>query len=148
MERNFMAKKDNDGLFNDFFNQMKKVKLSPDRQNLKPVDPSLTFEQYLAIAIKEGEALLAAEEKAKAKSSVKPEPLAQPSAKLQEALAKMSDNPYVRARIEILNKMGPTARSVIEKMEKGDIPKDGRYDTFCKAINARGEQIYLSSKKN
>jgi len=136
-----MAKKDNDGLFNDFFNQMKKVKLSPDRQNLKPVDPSLTFEQYLAIAIKEGEALLAAEEKTKPKSSVKPEPLAQPSAKLQDALAKMSDNPYVRARIEILNKMGPIARSVIEKMEKGTLAKDARYDTFCKAVTLKGDQL-------
>lgn len=135
-----MAKTDNSSPFGDFFK--KKIKLDSSRQNLKPVDPSLSFEQHLAQAIKEGEALLAAEEKAKAKDSVKkPESFAQPSAKLQDALAKMSDNPYVRARIEILNKMGPIARSVIEKMEKGTLAKDDRYDKFCKAVTTRGDQI-------
>lgn len=135
-----MAKSDTSSPFGDFFKK-KKIQLSPDRQNLKPVDPSLTFEQYLAIAIKEGEALLAAEEKTKPKNSVKPAGSVKPSPALEDALAKMSDNPYVRARVEILTKMGPTARSVIEKMEKGELSKDDRYDKFCKAVTVRGDQI-------
>jgi hypothetical protein len=139
MERNYMAKSDPSNTFGDF---SKKIKLDPSRQNLKPRPSGLTDEEYLTLAIKEGEELLAAE----AKNSVKkPEPFAQPSAKLQDALAKMSDNPYVRARIELLNKMGAIARSVIEKMEKGELPKDDRYDKFCKQVAIRGDQI---SSKN
>ena len=64
-----------------------------------------------------------------------------PSPALEDALAKMSDNPYIRARVEILKKMGAIARSVIEKMEKGELPKDDRYDKFCKAVAVRGDQI-------
>ncbi len=127
--------------FDDYMSKLKKVKLDPSRKNLKPVDPSLTFEQYLAIAIKEGEELLALEEKAK-KPSVKPAPKS--TAALEDALGKMSDNPYVRARIQVLQKMKPEARSVIEKMEKGTLPKDSRYDTFCKDVGILGDQ--LSSK--
>ena len=133
-----MAKSDPSNTFGDF---SKKIKLDPSRQNLKPIDPSLSFEQYLAIAIKEGEALLAAEEKTKAKGSVKPEPFKQASPALEDALAKMSDNPYIRARTEILRKMTPEARSVIEQMEKGTKAKDTRYDTFCKAVTIRGDQL-------
>ena len=141
MERNYMAKSDPSNTFGDF---SKKIKLDPRRQNLKPVDPSLTFEQYLTIAIKEGNALLEAEAKAQPK---KPATAPQPSPVLEDALAKMSDNPYIRARHEVLTKMSPAARSVIEKIEKGELPKDSRYDTFCKAVSARGEQIYLASQK-
>jgi hypothetical protein len=131
--------------FDDYMSKLKKVKLDPSRKNLKPVDPSLTFEQYLAIAIKEGEELLAAEEKAKA-PSVKSTP--KTTAALEDALGKMSDNPYVRARIQVLQRMKPEARSVIENMEKGTLDKDTRYDTFCKAVNVLGEKFYLEQDKN
>ena len=124
--------------FGDFAN---KIKLPKDRQNLKPVNQSLTPDQYLCQALQEGYALLEAE----GSGSVKPKASVKPSPILEDALAKMSTNPYVRARIEILNKMTPIARSVIEKMEKGVLPKDIRYDTFCKAVSIKGEQIYLSS---
>jgi hypothetical protein len=127
--------------FGDYNEKLQKVKLDPTRQNLKPVDPSLTFEQYLAIAIKEGEELLAAEEKNSVK---KPESFAQPKEKLQDTLGKMSDNPYIRARTQILTKMTPKARSVIEDMEKGSVKKDARYDTFVKQVTILGDK--LSSK--
>ena len=124
--------------YDEYMDKLKKVKLDPSRKNLKPVDPKLTFEQYLVQCIKEGEELLAAEEKAK--PSVKPTP-AQSKKVLDDALGKMSDNPYVCARIQILTKMKPEARSVIEKMEKGTLPKDSRYDQFCKEIGKLGDKL-------
>jgi len=129
-----MAKSDPINKFGDF---SKKIKLSKDRQNLKPVNPKLSFEQYLSQALQEGYAILEAEGSGSVTKpvSVKTSPI------LEDALAKMSDNPYIRARAEILNKMSPIARSVIEKMEKGTLPKDPRYDTFCKAVTIKGDQI-------
>lgn len=124
--------------YDEYMDKLKKVKLDPSRKNLKPVDPKLTFEQYLVQCLKEGEELLAAEEKAK--PSVKPTP-AQSKKVLDDALGKMSDNPYVCARIQILTKMKPEARSVIEKMEKGTLPKDSRYDQFCKEIGKLGDKL-------
>ena len=123
------------------------VKLDPSRKNLKPVDQSLTFEQHLIQAIKEGNALLDAEaknSKPKVPSVKSPEPIAQSPEKLQETLAKASTNPYVRARIQMLTKMSAAARSVIEQMEKGELPKNLQWDTFCKAISILGDK--LSSK--
>jgi hypothetical protein len=134
-----MAKSDSSNTFGDF---SKKIKLDPSRKNLPPVDPHLTFEQYLAQAIKEGNELLALDYKAPAK---KPQTPVKTSPALEEALSKMSDNPYIRARTEILKKMKPEARSVIEKMEKGELEKDTRYDTFCKAVTIRGDQISSSN---
>lgn len=124
--------------YDEYMEKLNKVKLDPSRKNLKPVDPNLTFEQYLNQCLKEGEALLAAEEKAK--PSVK-KPTAQSKKVLDDALGKMSDNPYIRARTQILTKMKPEARSVIEKMEKGTLPKDSRYDEFCKEIGKLGDKL-------
>ena len=135
-----MAKSDPSNTFGDF---SKKIKLDPSRQNLKPVDPSLSFEQYLTIAIKEGNALLDAE--AKVKPAQKTSVTATPSPVLEDALAKMSDNPYIRARQEILSRMGPKARSLIEQMEKGTVPKDNRYDAFCKAVTKLGDKLSSSN---
>lgn len=134
-----MAKSDSSNTFGDF---SKKIKLDPSRKNLPPVDQNLTFEQHLAQAIKEGNELLALDYKAPAN---KPKTPAKTSPALEEALAKMSDNPYIRARTEILKKMTPEARSVIEKMEKGELKKDTRYDTFCKAVTIKGDQLSSSN---
>lgn len=138
-----MAKSDPSNTFGDF---SKKIKLDPSRQNLKPVDPNWSFEKHLSYALQEGYALLEEDAKKAPKASVTAP--AKSSPVLEDALAKMSDNPYIRARHEVLTKMTPTARSVIEKIEKGELPKDSRYDTFCKAVSVRGEQIYLASQKN
>lgn len=138
-----MAKNDKKNPFGDF---TKIVKLGTSRQNLKPVNPNLTFEQHLSQAIQEGYALL--EEEAKnPKNSVKA-PLKSDSVKLEDKLGEMSKNAYVKARAEVLRKMSPEARAIIEKMSAGELTKDSRWDTFCKAVNIKGEQIYLSSQKN
>jgi hypothetical protein len=136
----YMAKKDHNNTFGDF---SEKVRLLPGRMNLKPVDPKLSFDHYLSLALQEGYALLEEEAKNPPKDSVKPPASVKPtpSPALEDALAKMSDNPYVRARIEILKKMSPTARSMIEKMEKGELTKDSRYDTFCKAVTILGDSL-------
>ena len=120
--------------FDDYESKLKKVKLDPSRKNLKPDPAWWTFEEQLAHAVADGLKLLEAEEKAKAKPSA-------PSPVLEDALGKMSANPYIRARTRILTRMTPTARSVIEKMEKGLLDKDHRYDTFVKQVAKLGDTL-------
>lgn len=129
---------------NTFGDFSKKVKLPKDRQNLKPVNQKWTFDQHLSHALQEGYAILEAEGSGSVKTSLNFRPskhVSETPQKLQDALAKVSTNPYIRARVEILNKMTPLARSVIEKMENNTLPKDHRYDTFCKAVTIKGDQI-------
>lgn len=144
LDERFMAKSDPNNTFGDF----SKIKLSPDRLNLKPVDPNLTFEQYLTIAIKEGYALLAAEATSSVKkpNSVKaPQSPKSDSVKLENKLGEMSKNAYVRAREEVLKKMKPETRAIIEKMERNEMERDSRWDTFCKAVTIKGDQISNSN---
>lgn len=128
--------------YDDYVNSLKKVKLDPSRKNLKPFPADYTLEQMIIAAVAEGNVLLQLDEMKK--PSVKPAAPPQSKKVLDDALGKMSDNPYVRARTQILTKMKPEARSVIEKMEKGELPKDSRYDEFCKLVGRLGDQ--LSSK--
>ena len=123
------------GNFDDYESKLKKIKLDPSRKNLKPDPPHWTFEEQLAHAVADGFKLLEAEEKAGPAKSVKS------SAALEDALGKMSDNPYVKARAEILKKMKPEQRIVIEKMEQNKIERDRRYDEFCKAVSRLGDSF-------
>ena len=132
-----MAKSDSSNTFGDF---SKKIKLSPDRMNLKPVSQSLSFDECLSKALREGYQLLEEEAKNPPKDSVKPAPNPN-SVKLENKLGETSKNAYVRARSEVLNKMSPAARAVIEKMERGDLTKDTRWDTFCKAATILGDSL-------
>ena len=102
---------------------------------MKPRPPGLTDTQYVLIALKEGYALLEADEKKK--HSVKSPAVS----KVQDALGKMSNNPYVRARTQLLEKMLPGARAVIEKMEAGTLTKDPRYDMFCREVASLGDKL-------
>lgn len=122
--------------FDDYEKKLKKIKLDPSRKNLKPDPAHWTFEEQLARAVIEGAQLLEAEEKAK-KAAAPPAP----SPVLEDALGKMSANPYIRARTQLLLRMTPTARSVIEKMEKGLLDKDHRYDTFVSQIAKLGDKL-------
>jgi hypothetical protein len=93
-------------------------------------------------ALKEGNRLLAEEEKSKGKSSPKQDD----KKKLDTALSTSSKNPYVQARIQVLNgwKKDPhTAWRVneIESMENGTIPKDYHYDEFVRAVADLGDTL-------
>ena len=132
-----MAKSDPSNTFGDF---SKKIKLDPSRQNLKPVDPNWSFEKHLSYALQEGYALLEEDAKKAPKASVTA-PLKSDSVNLENKLGETSTNAYVRARSEILNKMKPESRAIIEKMSADEIQKDARWDTFCKAVTIRGDQL-------
>lgn len=129
--------KSNSG-FDDYMDKLKKVKLPNDRKNLKPVDPHLSFEQYLAQATMEGFALLAAEEKNSVK---KPQIPAKPSPILEDALGKMSSNVYVRARTQVLTKMSPLLRKQIEKMENTKDLDNRIYREFVRAVVMLGDKL-------
>ena len=116
---------------------MKPIELDPSRQNLKPRPKGLTDQEYFMVALKEGHALIAVDEK---NPSVTPAS-AKTISKLQNALAKLSDNPYVRARAQLLEKMRPTLRADIEKMEAGALPKDDRFNTFCRSVTELGDKL-------
>jgi hypothetical protein len=86
----------------------------------------------------EGQALLDAEEKAKAPVAAPP---VDDKKKLDTALATASPNPYVRARIKVLNGMTESRRKMIETMEKtGDI-NNRTYDDFTKAVAEQGDKL-------
>jgi hypothetical protein len=127
-ERIFMAKSNKGkGDPDDLSTRIKKL-LRPDH------------EESLAELIAEGNRLLAEETKNPLKK-----PVSNDSVKLQEKLGSMSNNPYVRARTEILKKMTPEARAILEQMSSGKKDKDNRWETFCSAISKLGEKFYLAS---
>ena len=124
---------------------MKPIELDPSRQNMKPRPSGLTDEQYLIVALKEGYALLEAESKTPPKCSVKKplDPALKPvnlNSKVQDALAKTSTNPYVKARIEIMEKLTAKARAAVEGMEDGSIPKDKNYQRFIEQVMDLGDK--------
>ena len=135
-----MAKSDNNNSFGDFTH---KIKLSPDRQNLKPRPKGLTEEQYLYQSIAEGHEMLNTEEKNSVKSL--PAPVKSDSVKLENKLGEMSKNAYTRAHSEVLNKMSPKARATIEEMERIGNTCNSTYDTFCKAVTKLGDKLSSSN---
>lgn len=116
---------------------MKPIELDPSRQNLKPRPKGLTEQEYFMVALAEGHALIAVDEK---NPSVTPAS-AKAISKLQNALTKLSTNPYVKARAQLLEKMHPTLRSVIERQELGKAPSDARYEKFLKDITDLGDKL-------
>ena len=139
LDERFMAKSDPSNTFCDF---SKKIKLDPSRQNLKPVDPKLSFDQYLSQSLQEGYALLEAEAKSKpVQKASTTAPLKSDSVNLENKLGETNKNAYVRARSEILKKLNPESRAIIEKMERNELEKDLRWDRFCKEIRIRGDEL-------
>jgi hypothetical protein len=63
-------------------------------------------------------------------------PAAKPSVKPTPAT-----NPYLTARTNVLSEMTDKEKLLIEKMEKGTIPKDSRYDTFVGQVARLGDQL-------
>ena len=65
--------------------------------------------------------------------------------KLEVALGESSDNPYIKARTQILKKMNQWQQAEIARMEKdGDI-NNRHYDAFVRHVREKGDE--LSSKK-
>jgi hypothetical protein len=124
--------------YEEYLNSVKLTKMS--RFNL----PKPDHEESIAEAVAEGFKLLEEEEKGKSKAKASDILGYDPNSdkkRLETKLASTSDNPYIRARIQILNKMTPTARAIIEKMENGKLEKDSRYDAFVKAVEILGDQL-------
>lgn len=117
------------------------VKLTPmSRFNL----PTPMHEETLSELVVAGYKILEAEAKAKGgipPVPTKPVPPKDDMKRLESQMASTSDNPYIKARIQILNKMTPIARGIIEKMEKGELPKDSRYDSFAQAVANLGDKF-------
>lgn len=109
----------------------------PKKRKLDPRPKGLTEAQYLELCLKEGHAMLAAEEKASKPAS---KPSVTPAQKLDDTLARNSTNPYVRARIKLMDQMLPSYRSVIEKMDRNELPRDKRYDKFVNEIIELGDK--------
>ena len=130
--------KSNNSTFGDF---SKKIKLDPSRQNLKPDPPGWTFEEKLTHALVDGLKALEAEEKAKKSVKTPSIPSQSESVRLENKLGETSTNVYARARTAVLNKLKPEAKLAIEKMERNEIPKDSRWDTFCKAVTKLGDDF-------
>ncbi len=113
------------------------VKLTPmSRFNL----PQPDHEENPGELVAQGNKILEEEEEEKKKTPAK-RSKPDDTKKLESKLASTSDNPYIRARTQVLNKMSESARTIIEKMEKGELEKDTRYDTFVKSVRILGDQL-------
>lgn len=116
--------------------KQQKVQLDPTRHNLVPPPTGLSIEKLINLLIAEGQELLLQEEQT---ASVKNPP--PPQQALEDALGEKSSNPYIKSRVEVLKKMKPSERAIIERMEKNEIPRDSRWDQFQKWIIIRGDQL-------
>jgi hypothetical protein len=83
------------------------------------------------------EAIYEAQQKLKSK----PEPMAQKPEILETKLGSMSPNPFIRARVQILNKMDDFHRKEIEKMEKDGNTENRVYNTFAHDVRVLGDQL-------
>ena len=105
--------------------------------------------------IAEGNKLLAAEATANSlkkvnnafssKSKEKSKPI-DDSKKLNTALAKTSENPYVKAHALVLEKLLKNPKTawlakVIEQIEKKEIPPNRQYNEFVKEVEILGDKL-------
>jgi len=112
-------------------------------QNLKCTPAELaakTPEDLLRVLMKEGEELVEAE-LSKGKIIPLPSKTKSDPKVLENALAAMSKNPYVRARIKILNDLPAERRKQIEDMEKNGKTNNATYEQFAKMVSKLGDQF-------
>ena len=114
-----------------------------NRDNIPAPTDKEKFSESKAIieAIQEGNKLLAEEEKLKNKVVVVDD-----KKKLDTALSTSSKNPYVKARIKILNDWKKDINTAwlaneVESMESGKQPKDRHYDDFVKLVMDLGDTL-------
>lgn len=123
---------------------MQPIQLTPGRFPLpKPYPDNWSIERQIIEACREGNLLLESDSKVPKppSGSVNPDP----KTAVQDNLAAKSTNPYVRARGEIMSKMTPKTREIIEKMEAGTLKKDARYDKFLSQIIQLGDKFSASN---
>ncbi len=127
-----MAKKTND--FEPYEDKLKKVKLSDGLYSRKNL-PIPDHEETVTELVKEGEKLIAEEEKIRKKSVVSE------TKRLETKLGSTSNNPYIRARCDIMSKWTSEKLKLFEEMEKGIRPKDHRYDDFVREVAKLGDKM-------
>ena len=129
-----MAKKNNKPNLSDYLKNIN----SRDKLDIPTKEDKVTITDL----IKEGNKLLEEEEKLKGKVAV----VVDDKKKLDTALSTSSTNPYIKARIKVLNdwlKNPATAwlAHEIEAMEAGTYPKDRHYDEFVRMVRELGDTI-------
>jgi DNA-binding FadR family transcriptional regulator len=95
-----------------------------------------TPEALIRVLCAEGAEIIAAEEKAK----TPPVPPSE-NKRLQDALAASTKNPYVRARLKILNDLTKDRRDQIEGMEKNGKTNNPTYEQFIKMVTKLGDDF-------
>jgi hypothetical protein len=108
-------------------------------ENLKCTAAELTAktpEELIRVLCAEGAELLDAEVKAKT-----PPVPPNENKRLQDALAASTKNPYVRARLKILNDLPKERRDSIEAMEKNGKTDNPTYKEFVQMIMKLGDKF-------
>ena len=108
-----------------------KARMANSRGELTP-PPNLTLDKLMDHLAKEGEKLLAEEPKPK---KVKKDD----TKKLDKALAISSKNPYIRARVQILEKMLKWKREEIHMFERTGNINNRFYDDFVHEVRKLGD---------
>ena len=92
-----------------------------------------TPEELIRVLCAEGEELLSAKTTT---GTTSPE-----SKRLNDTLATADPNPYVRARVKILNDLPKSRREQIEAMEKTNNTNNPTYAQFLKLVTKLGDQF-------
>lgn len=118
-------------------------RLSRCTSNMPMPGPLMTPRQIVLQAIIEGYRILDMEAAYEAQQKIKgkPEPKAQKPELLETKLGSMSPNPFVRARVQILNKMSDFHRNEIERMEKDGNTDNRVYNEFAHQCRILGEEF-------
>jgi len=119
--------------FDEYMKKVESVDLGPmSRRNLPIPDHEETIKEL----VEEGNRLLIEEQKTNKVSPPKDD-----SKQLDTKLATNSKNPYICARVQLLNKMKEGERKIIEQMEKKELERDLRYDRFIKEVTVLGDKL-------
>lgn len=124
-----MPKRTNEENFKKYQERMANLQRSGD---LTPI-PDLPQEKLIDYLVAEGNKLLA--------KDVKEGKVKDDSAKLHKTLAISSKNPYVRARIQILEKMPDWKKKEIAEMEKSGNIHNKFYDDFVHQVAILGDSL-------
>jgi len=126
---NFMSKKTNEENFKKYQERMEQLQ----RSNQLTPSPDLPPQKLIDHLASEGEKLLAKDPKYTAGKDE--------SAQLTKTLAISSKNPYLRARIQILEKMPSWRKKEIAEMERTGNINNQFYDDFVHQVAMLGDSL-------